>query len=232
MVRFFALAFGVLIVLSPAFRADAQVGGPDSRILLTWRPQVYAPPDFTGRLLPTARSRITASVAVIENGRPQSLAGQSIYWYMNDQFIESGRNKETVSFLAPDRVNTSLDLMVRLPDYKGGTLKTITIPVVPPHAVIDAPFPRGVFASYAFTVRALPYFFNAPSLFSLNFDWRVADQKVVDAENPNILNVAYQGALAPGARSDITLLITGQPRVDGLPPDAGSDRLSLIHNAL
>lgn len=165
---------------------------------ITWRAQTYAPPTYAGKLLPTAGARVTASVLVVQNGKLLDLTGKTIYWYLNDEFIEGGDNQQTIEFRVPkDKNGTIADLMVRLPDTAGGLVNTIDIPIIAPQVAIDAPFPRGVVTGPSFRVRARAYFFNTPSPAFLSYSWGV-NGKEPSAEDPENLSVAIEPGSTPG----------------------------------
>jgi hypothetical protein len=183
------IAFGALLAAALAFTAGAQTGADEPHLLITWRPQVYVPPGYTGRALPTANSRVTASVALIDNGRIADLSGETIYWYVNDKFVEGGANRQTVDFRVPDRMNTLVDLRVNVQSYKGGVLKTVEIPVFSPAVVIDAPFPRRQTPNGRFSVRAVPYFFNLKTTALLAVRWKVNGEDRVSESDPFLLTL-------------------------------------------
>src|SRR3989344_5434538 len=120
--RFFALAsiaFALLLILSGRPFASAQ-SATQPKVLITWQQLVYVPGGYLGRPLPTASSRIRASVAVVDGGKVADLSGQEIYWYVNDEFVEGANNGQTIEFRVADKVNTFVDLRVKIPGYKGG----------------------------------------------------------------------------------------------------------------
>jgi hypothetical protein len=165
---------------------------------ITWHAQTYAPPTYTGKLLPTAGARVTASVFAIQNGKLLDLTGKTIYWYVDDEFIEGSGNKQTVEFRVPkDKNGTVAELMVRLPDTAGGLVNSLDIPIVAPQVAIDAPFPRGVVAGPSFRVRARAYFFNTPSPAFLAYSWSV-NGKESPAEDPENLAVSIEPDSTPG----------------------------------
>ena len=166
---------GVFLALAAALITKGAIGQSSAAEMhITWRAQTYAPPTYIGKLLPTAGARVTASVFVIQNGKILDLAGKTIYWYLNDEFVEGGENQQTVEFRVPKDQNGAIaDLMVRLPDTAGGLVNSIDIPIVAPQVAIDAPFPRGAVTGPSFRVKARAYFFNTPSPAFLAYSWVV-----------------------------------------------------------
>ncbi len=219
-----ALAALAVMALAPNSRAQT-ASGP--KVLLTWRAQVYVPADYKGRVLPTGGSNIYASVEVIDNGRLVNLSGQEIFWYMNDEFIEGGGNRQTVLFTLPDRTGTNVDLRVQIPNYKGGVLKTVTIPVVVPQVVVEAPFPGNLVNTTAFDLQALPYFFNVQNLSALLFSWKVNGESPSTNDKPQSLHVDFAAQARPDARFDVQVSVTN-PRAKFF--EAGGDNVSLLFN--
>lgn len=199
----FTLPF-LFIALFAVYRTAAQEAAP-AKMFITWKPATYAPAFYEGRLLPTVGSRVTASVFALQNGHLVELAGKTIYWYLNDEFIEGGADQQTVEFRLPNELpNMVADLMVRLPDTAEGLVKTIEIPIIAPRAVIDAPFPRSVVTGPSFTVRALPYFFNIRSTGQLVYSWSVNGEQP-SSEDPANLTVNIEPGSAPGSPIVISL---------------------------
>ena len=210
------------LVWAQSLKAQTTAG---PKILLTWRPQVYVPADYRGRILPTGGSLVFASVEVIDGGGLVNLSGQRIFWYVNDEFIDDGANRQTVQFTLPNRTATNVDLRVQLPDYKGGVLKTVTVPVVQSKVVIEAPFPGNVFSTTALQFRALPYFFNTSNLGALLFSWSVNGEKPQTQDSPEVLHVDFASQAQSGARLDVRLSVTN-PRAQF--PEGGGDAVSLL----
>jgi hypothetical protein len=190
---------GVFVVLAVLLTVRGAAGqSAPAEMHITWRAHTYVPPTYAGKPLPTAGSRVTASVFVTQNGKFIDLVGKTIYWYLNDEFIEGGADQQTVEFRLPkDKNGTIADLMVRLPNTAGGLVNTIDIPIIAPQVAIDAPFPRGVVAGDAFRVRARAYFFNTPSPAFLDYRWTV-NGKEPPPEDPENLSVAIEPGGAPG----------------------------------
>jgi len=197
---------GLLVSLgaSHAFAATPQV-------LITWKTSgSYVPPGYLGKALPTYNSEITASLEIISNGKLVDLSGQTIYWYLNntDTLIGGGVGAQSITFPplgTPPNVTT---LEVELPYYPGGFLiHTVSIPMVQPQTVINAPYPNGRFSSNPVTVSALPYFFNIASPSDLSYAWSVNGQAGSNTENPNIAQITLPQGTAAGTSFGISLTV-------------------------
>ncbi len=202
----------VFIILAVAFsliwlrHPNAQTSQP--RFLITWKTNSFAPAGFNGKTLPTANSIITASFELIDGGKPADLSRQTIYWYLNDNLLQSDSGIQNVLFLAPDIAGGALDLRIQLPNYRGNTLlKTIEIPVARPEAVIEAPFPNGEFYNSSIHLKARPYFFNAERSQGLTFSWKVNGDSPQSSEEPEVLNVVLNKDAPNGALVTIDLAI-------------------------
>jgi hypothetical protein len=202
----------VFIILVAAFslvwlqHPNAQTSQP--RFLITWKTNSFAPTGFNGKTLPTANSIITASLELIDGGKPADLSRQTIYWYLNDNLLENKNGVQRVSFLAPDVAGGTLDLRVQVPNYRGNTLlKTIEIPVARPEAVIEAPFPNGEFHNSPIHLMARPYFFNVGQSEDLTFSWKVNGDPPQNSEEPGGLNVVLNKDAPNGALVTVDLAI-------------------------
>jgi hypothetical protein len=202
---FFAAAF--LFALSIQ-NSNAQTTGPE--FMLTWQAaNSYVPPSYAAKILPNQESPVTASVALISpQGQPIDLSGQTVNWYLDDNFLGGGIGAQKITFEPYGSAPSTLILKVELPDYPTGLLVYETsIPVVAPVAVIDAPFPANTFSAVPVAVQALPYFFNATSVAPLAFNWSVNGQTVANAENPEILQISLPKNTPSGFALGISLAI-------------------------
>jgi hypothetical protein len=172
----------IFILFVLATSASAQVSQP--QMILTWQAETYTPPDFSGKALPIADSRIIAGVDLIDGGARTDLSGQRINWYLNDDFYQGGPGLTRVNFPAPHIIGaTSIRLRVSIPDYGSGAGKTIIIPVVPPEAVITSSAPGLEASAVPFVLEATPYFFNVRSPSDLQYVWSI-NKSPVGAGNP------------------------------------------------
>lgn len=200
-----AIASTMLTVIAALFLfltpAMAQQSGP--RLIITWKTNTYIPFWFKGKALPTANSSITASVELIDNGTRVDLSGQKVYWYVNSEFIAGGSGLRKINFNAPSVAQNTIDLRVELPSYGSDqtnpVLKTIEIPVVPPEAVIESPFPGGKFSSTSIGFKGWPFFFNVERSSRLNFSWSVNGQSSQNLENPESLTVTLNSDAPSGS---------------------------------
>lgn len=184
----------------------AQTSAATQNILLTWKSNTYVPSGFSGKIMPTSGSLITASAELIDNGKIIDVSKQNVYWYQDNNFIDGGIGKKSISFRLPDTAVGTINLRVEFPDYsKGGQLKTAVIKIARPEVVIESPLPGGKFSSSPLTLIAQPYFFNTDSPSHLNFSWNVNGQSPTGAENPQILNIKFDQTMQPQSTMSVSL---------------------------
>lgn len=204
------LSLAVLLSFSGLGRSSAQQQAPE--LFITWKAATYAPPNFAGKVLPVAGSLIVASFEVIDQGVPANLSRQTVYWYINGNFFKGGEGIQSLRFGAPAG-GGDIDLRVQLPNYKNNFLvKTVTIPVVEPEAVIESPFPDGKISNPSIQLKGVPYFFNTKTLADLSFSWQVNGQAPKGTENPDSLNVNLGPTTPQGFALGIGLLIQNPAR--------------------
>lgn len=174
--------------------------------LITWKTGTYVPSTYTGKALPIPHSPVTVSFDVIRDGKPVNLSQNLVYWYLDDELIQSGRGIQQITVTAPEAPQRSMDVRVELPDYGNGSLlETVTIPVVQPKIVIDAPYPSGRFTANAFGLSAAPYYFNIHSPAELALQWIVNDAPVSSDGDRTKLTVAMGDTAKPGSTFDVRL---------------------------
>jgi hypothetical protein len=196
-----SLAAASLLLLF--LKAGAQQNRP--QFLVTWKaPQNYAPAEFSGKVLPTAGSRIIVSFDLVDGGKLQNLSKQTIYWYLDDNFLAGGDGMQSTTFTVPETASDFLALRIQLPNYGSSLIfKTIQIPVANPSVVIEAPYPNKTFNDVSVKVRANPYFFNMTSLSKLRLAWSVNGEVAQNAENPFELTVNINSDAPSGSTVNI-----------------------------
>jgi hypothetical protein len=190
-----------------SFSRSARAQQAQPQFLFSWRAgNSYAPLFYKGKILPGSQSQITASFELVSGGKIVSVKNQSIYWYLDGTFIGGGTGMQQITFSPFGSAPEMETLRVELPNYSGGyLLHQMTIPVINPTVVIDAPYPEGQFSETNATATALTYFFDAPAT-NLTFAWSVNGQSGSSAENPDILQIS----LPAGTPSRSTVAISLQ----------------------
>lgn len=204
----FIVVFGILFLISLA-PAHAQTASSPT-FLISWKTTgSYIPSFYQGKELPTYGSNITASLTLLSpQGKIIAIGGQTIYWYLNDNLIGGGTGVQQVTFSPVGQAPNSLNLRVTLPSYNGAYLvHAITIPMVLPKAVIDAPYPNGQFSQNPLTIQALPYFFNVSDPSNLSYTWSVNNQTGSNTENPEQAMVTLPSGTQSGTTISTSLSI-------------------------
>lgn len=175
-------------------------------VWITWRAATYTPADYRGRTLPIDNSNIVAAVDVLDRGRFVDLSQQTIYWYVNDSYVNGGTGMTRTVISVPGAADRGgLSIRVSLPDYAGGIAKTMPISVLSPQVIIQAPATE---SSNKFTIRGLPFYFNVDSKNNLNFAWDVAGNKPSTYNDPELLNITLDSATRGGTNIPISLNVT------------------------
>ena len=202
---------GILVVIAVFVVAAADVGfaaPAPSRLLITWRAvDGVAPPAYRDKVLPGINAPIVASVEAVSGGKIIDLGSRTVYWYLDDDFVGGGLGKRTIPLTAPGYTKI-MNLRVAVPDYPGGlSVGTTQIQMADPRIVVVAPYPGGLFSQSVVQVRAVPYFFRAPDLGKLSFQWTVNDQAVATQEDPENLTVNLGSGAPAGYSVAIDLLV-------------------------
>jgi hypothetical protein len=210
--KLFSLILAAVFLTSTlAVYAQTTAAGP--QVVITWKVVGGAAPSgYAGKILPTTGSQVEASVAVLSGGKFIPLGSQTIYWYLDDNLIGGGTGQQSITFNAPDNVEI-MSLRAEIPDYQSGLLNTAYIRMVSPQVIIVAPYPNGTFSSSTVSLEAVPYFFNAPDIGKLSFQWTVNGQAVATQENPQKLTVNLSGGAPAGYSLAINLAVqeSGNP---------------------
>ncbi len=188
-----------------AVSAFAQTSPP--QIWITWRAVTYLPDNYQGRALPVPGATVIAAVDMMEGGRPANLSGQTTYWYLNDQVLQTGMGLTRIKFTVPSgTTGGAIALKITMPDYKDGITKTIRIPVSSPEAVVQE-VPGNRIQSRSFTLHALPYYFNVADPALLDVKWSVRGSAIPSSGNPFELTVSLDQEVEAGTRLPVHLRI-------------------------
>ncbi len=187
----------VIVGLSMGHSAYAQ-----NAHFLTWQANTYTPPGFLGRPLPTKGSSLVLSFQTLVP--TESFSNIPFTWYFNNRKIAEGIGKTKVATIINERPGIyEAKVFLRHPDNTPETIIT-SVKVVAPEVLLTEEvgiIQRGVLYAYPRDLhfRALPFFFNATSLFDLSFIWSVGDTTSQDQnpEKPNEAIIAMPGELPP-----------------------------------
>ena len=200
-----ALTAALLLCAIVRNNVNAQASSP--QIMITWSAQNYAPPTFAGKVLPTAHSPMRAAAEIIANGKLVNLRSYTIYWYLNDQFIDGGRGMSRVSFFSGDAIGPS-ELRVQIEDYPGGAIqKTVEVPVARPMVVIRTPFSEGLLTRTQFEAVGIPFFFNVNSIGALIFNWNVNGRVPSTLDQADRMTVKVNDDAPKGSALNVRLTV-------------------------
>ena len=197
-----SISFVFLSLLNTRAQAEPQ-------FLITWKTQTYTPAAFTGKVLAGASSPLTVAFEIIENGKLVDLSRQTIYWYLDNNFVRGGEGVQSLSIIADKRAaGGSQALRIQLPSFRGNLLiKAVDVPIVRPEVVVEAPFPQGKISGAQVKLFGQPYFFNVKSLADLNFSWTAAGQSPANSNEPENLVINLGENIPSGTSFSVNLSI-------------------------
>ncbi|MCR4328761.1 MAG: hypothetical protein NUV53_04635 [Patescibacteria group bacterium] len=184
------------------------IGQTEPEVIINWKAQSYTPSSYFGKSLPISKTSIVASLEILQGGKFVDISKETIYWYVDNRLIFSGKGPQRVSFRAPEQLQGSLSLRVELPSYNGTSLiKAVTIPIVRPEVIIIAPSQEGKISLPSTTFTSAPYFFNITNPAELSFQWSINDEPAIPTGNPTMLTATIGGAGAVGSSLRIGLSV-------------------------
>ena len=182
--------------------------------LVTWKASSYAPSDYLGRILPSRGAPVEVNFELVDKNKIADLSKNEIRWYLDNKLQKTGKGIKKFNFAVANFADQTHQIRMTVIKYKtlGDLEKSITIPIVSPQVVIDAPYANNRIRSGLNSFRALPYFFNIADLSQLIVEWSANGQKTSGAvANPEILDLNITG----GKRSaEINLSVNAKNRAN------------------
>ena len=205
--NFFPILAAAILTATILSGANAQSSAP--QMVMTWQAYgSYVPAGYKDKALPNQESELTASLALLSNGKPVDLSGQTIYWYLDNTPIGNTLGGQYIIFSPIGTAPAFLTLKAELPNYHGNLLThDIQIPLVSPKAVIASPHPTGQSSQNPITLRGVPYFFYTSDPSTLSYAWSVNGQVSTSTENPGTLQINLDPAMSSGSSLAISLSI-------------------------
>lgn len=187
------LLLGIVLCFTPSAHAA------ENNIILTWRAGSYAPPAYTGKLLPSSKTMVALAVSVFKDGKMVSLEKELVRWYINDLLVDSGIGKVMAIAASPEIPNGDFAVRVELPNLNGeGTIREIEIPSVPPRLTLRPDTAPSAIQSLPLLLKSEPYYFNISDPAQLTYTWKVDGTPVPATENPFWLKISAQNnSVAP-----------------------------------
>lgn len=139
------------------------------QLILSWKANSYVPAGYTGKALPVAGTKISASAILLDGGKVISLTPYNIHWYAGENLIATGKGRVTAEAVAPATGEDTLELRVNIAKYASGSLDAfVTIPVVHPELPITT---NGLTSAKPKGFATKPYFWNIASPADLAIIW-------------------------------------------------------------
>jgi len=192
-----------LLTLALPFFTLAQTA---PEFMVSWRADSYVPPGYEGKALPSAGTRVTMSVELVDNGRLVDLSNQEIRWLINSRDLQAGLGRQTIS-LVVDSIRSSQKVYITIADYKGANIShLVTIPRVPPEVVITSLAPGQIISPGLHMITGRPFFFNVEKIGDLEFFWSANGETLVGSDN--LSQIELDTTQVPGgSRINLALLI-------------------------
>ena len=180
MKRLLSVTTAVFTLVASGYFALVAHGQSAPELMLTWRTNAYAPPRFSGKILPPAGASIEAAVSLIDNGKAVNLAAYEVRWLLDDE-VQRGKGMKTARFVASQDETHALRVSVL--SYKGTDVRrAMAIPAAIPEAVIAPQEPHHVIHSGINLFRGLLYFFRIASLRDTRIVWSIRGHSTTGGE--------------------------------------------------
>lgn len=176
---------------------------PEAELYMTWKASTYAPPLYAGKHLAIGNSDIEFAVDAFQGGKPLDLSRRTVRWYLENELFASGAGLTRAKIAAPSSGMVS----VRADVPELGLVRTVSIRLVSPVAVAEAPFPAGQFQASNFVLAGIPYFFNVSDPSRLTYDWNINGNPPETSEQPDLLTINVIPGTADGFPIVLTLRI-------------------------
>lgn len=204
------LVAGSLALLASWTLAHAQATpAAADELMLSWRSNGFAPSGYAGRVAASGGGQVLVTAEAISGGRPASLSGYEVRWYVNDELYESGLGIQGITYYVPESHQDSFDVRVEIVGAPFAvSMANLTVPLTDPQAVISRD-ERGIREGDN-VFHAVPYSFNVTNASDLVYQWTVNGQAPESTENPSELTVSY--ASDPADPLSLNLSVTHPQR--------------------
>ena len=201
----FCIVFLAFLSLTPHVFASVS---DQPALLVTWQAQNSIPSWYDGKAMPTYQSPIVLSLVVTQGGKIVSLASQPIKWFVNDDVIGYQAGLSSVTFVNKrifdgGEIDVRVSVQLTDPDTGAQTMQTgyLSIPVVSPMVVVQAPPFSGVLsAGQSLKLVASPFFFLVPQG-GLSFSWNINSIAIQNGTDPAQLSMQINPHATPSSQS-------------------------------
>lgn len=192
------VGLSVVFLLSP-HGAQAETNG----LLISFSTNTTAPVAYSGKKLATRGQEILFTATLVEGDRVIDPSSVTIRWSTPTKTLAEGLGVSTISFTETSIVRSEVTLRARA-TYQGRSYETlVTVPLVTPHLVVEAPYPNLVIPNQFVTLRAVPYFF--PSGNVISFEWKANGAPLSADESTTA--ITFEGE---GSGSNVFITATAQ----------------------
>ncbi len=189
--------------------ANAQVTSAP-QFMVSWQANSSAPSWYRGKIFPTTGSGITVKFELVDSGKIVDLSKTPVRWYVNNNLKLNEANAlgiKSYSFITNDYTGNDINIRISIPNYNGSVLDNVlTIPIVSPEVVINAPFPGKTIMPGKLNLEAIPFFFNAGSINNLSFSWNANGQPTSGTANP-LLNLNIDPGTPQGTSVNLSVVV-------------------------
>ena len=171
------------------FGAASFVYAAEPQFLISWKPSVYAPNWYEGKLFPTKDSALQVSFELIDQsstskGKIISIKDREVRWYIGSDLVRKGNGLQSIIIKNSLFAGSTIDLRIAVDFYDPDTgsqyftEKYFSIPVVDRKLVLARRSMNNTFSPRSqATWYALPFFFSSDPR-TLNLTWTVNGQAV------------------------------------------------------
>lgn len=191
LIQAFLFLLGLVFLLLPLITTAAS-----PKFLVSWQVQNYAPSWYQGKVLPIYQTPIEITFELVDGGKLADLSTTKIRWYINDKLVKNeidGLGIKSLKIITPDYNGNETKIRMSIVDYRGSNLEHIvSIPVIGPEVVINAPYPDRKINRELSAFQAFPFFFNIKNLNELSVGWSANRQVFKTQPGSNLWQLDFR----------------------------------------
>lgn len=182
---FYLLITNYSLLITPFAHAQQS-----AQVILTWHANNFYPSDFEGKPSVTKNTPIELAAEVLKNNKFLDLSSAKFYWYIDGKLIERGDGLKEISYTATNTEGDNHFVRVVIKNGNENFETARRIPISGYELALEIPYPGNIVSPNSqASIRVVPYFFNIPTLDSLNFAWKINNVTQAIRENELILNI-------------------------------------------
>jgi hypothetical protein len=201
------------------------------QFMITWKTDSFVPANYQGKIFPTQGSTIEMGLDLVVNNKIVDLSKKNIKWSIGGQPSQTKIGLTKIKFKTnKSSEDQTVEVSILKYNTSGNLNAMVVIPIHSPEIVIDsASYNNEVKISEKNIFKALPFFFDVPSLANLSFSWFINGSRInqESANRPDLLslNLVSQGEIY---QDTLNLSVTIQNIVDKLQSASKSLDLNII----